>query len=85
MPDRVWRDRVRGDIEIEPLVKDGEPISMDAKKRTITLDLPEAEIAKRRKAWKRPAARYTRGVLAKYAVLVKSASQGAVTDKDLQP
>ena len=67
------------------LLKDGDPITIDAKKRTINLDLPEAEIARRRKAWKRPAARYTKGVLAKYAVLVRSASEGAVTDKNLNP
>lgn len=67
------------------LLKDGDPITIDAKKRTITAELSEAELAKRRKAWKRPAAPYTRGVLAKYAVLVRSASEGAVTDKDLNP
>ena len=67
------------------LLKDGDPITIDAKKRTITAELSEAELTKRRKAWKRPAARYHRGVLAKYAVLVKSASEGAVTDKDLNP
>jgi len=65
------------------LLKNGDPITIDAKKRSITLDLPKAEIDKRRKAWKRPAPRYTRGVLAKYANQVRSASEGAVTDKDL--
>jgi dihydroxy-acid dehydratase len=41
-------------------------------------------MAARRKAWKKPAPRYTRGVLAKYAAHVTSASFGAVTDKDLK-
>jgi len=66
------------------LLKDGDPITIDAKKRTISLDLPEAEIKKRKKAWKRPEPRYTSGVLAKYAAHVASASEGAVTDKDLK-
>ena len=67
------------------LLKDGDPITIDAKKRVITADLSEAELTKRRKAWKRPEPRYTKGVLAKYAVLVSSASEGAVTDKGLKP
>jgi len=67
------------------LLKDGDPITIDAKKRVITAELSEAELTKRRKAWKRPAPRYTKGVLAKYAVLVRSASEGAVTDKGLNP
>ena len=65
------------------LVKDGDPITIDAKKRTITLDVPEKELAARRAAWTAPKPRYTRGVLAKYAKLVTSASEGAVTDKNL--
>jgi len=66
------------------LVKNGDPITIDAEKRQINLDIPATEIAKRRKAWKKPAPRYTRGVLAKYAAHVTSASFGAVTDKDLK-
>ncbi|MBI1320115.1 MAG: dihydroxy-acid dehydratase [Candidatus Hydrogenedens sp.] len=66
------------------MLKDGDPITIDAKKRTINLDLPAAEITRRRKAWKRPDPRYTSGVLAKYASHVSSASEGAVTDKDLK-
>lgn len=65
------------------IVKDGDPITIDAEKREINLDLPSAEIKKRLKAWKRPEPRYTRGVLAKYAAHVTSAAEGAVTDKDL--
>jgi dihydroxy-acid dehydratase len=62
------------------LVKEGDSITIDAHKRLIQLNVPEAEIAKRRAAWKQPAPRYTTGVLGKYAKLVGSASQGAVTD-----
>ena len=62
------------------LVKEGDPVTIDAHKLLIQLNVPEAEIAKRRAAWKQPAPRYTRGVLAKYAKLVGTASKGAVTD-----
>ena len=63
------------------VVKNGDTITIDAKARQINLNVPAAEIKKRRKAWKQPKSRYTRGVLAKYVKLVTSASQGAVTDK----
>jgi dihydroxy-acid dehydratase len=66
------------------LVKNGDPITIDAEKRQINLDISSAELKKRRKAWKKPAPRYTRGVLAKYAAHVTSASLGAVTDMDLR-
>ena len=62
------------------LVREGDSITIDAHKRLIQLNVPEAEIAKRRAAWKPPAPKYTSGVLGKYAKLVKSASEGAVTD-----
>ncbi len=62
------------------IVKNGDTITIDARKRQINLKLPAAEIKKRQKAWKQPKPRYTHGVLAKYAKLVTSASQGAVTD-----
>jgi len=62
------------------LVKEGDSITIDAKKLLIRLNVPEAEIAKRKAAWKQPAPRYTTGVLGKYARLVGSASEGAVTD-----
>jgi len=65
------------------IIKNGDTITIDAHKRQINLDLPTTEIKKRLKAWKQPKPRYTRGVLAKYAKLVTSASQGAVTDKNL--
>jgi dihydroxy-acid dehydratase len=62
------------------LVEEGDPITIDADGRRLSLDRPEEEIARRRAAWKRPAPRYTTGVLAKYAALVSSSSLGAVTD-----
>jgi dihydroxy-acid dehydratase len=65
------------------MVKNGDTITIDAKKREITLAVPQAELAKRRAQWKAPQPNYTRGVLAKYAKLVSSASEGAVTDKYL--
>jgi dihydroxy-acid dehydratase len=66
------------------LVKNGDLITIDAEKRQLNLEIPAAELNKRRKAWKGPKPRYTRGVLAKYASAVTSASLGAVTDLDLE-
>jgi dihydroxy-acid dehydratase len=66
------------------LVKNGDPIVIDAEKRQLTLDVPAAELRKRKRAWKKPAPRYPRGVLAKYAHTVTSATFGAVTDADLK-
>jgi dihydroxy-acid dehydratase len=66
------------------LVKNGDTISIDAETRALTLEVPSTELKKRKKAWKKPAPRYTRGVLAKYASAVTSASLGAVTDADLK-
>ncbi|HMP84737.1 MAG TPA: dihydroxy-acid dehydratase, partial [Verrucomicrobiota bacterium] len=66
------------------LVKNGDKIIFDAVKRTLTLDVHAKELAKRKKAWKKPAPKYPRGVLAKFAAHVTSASEGAVTDKDLK-
>ena len=62
------------------IVKNNDQITIDASKREINLNLSALEIKKRLKTWKQPKPRYTRGVLAKYAKLVTSASQGAVTD-----
>ncbi|MCZ7643790.1 MAG: dihydroxy-acid dehydratase [Planctomycetota bacterium] len=62
------------------LVRDGETIAIDAKTRSITLDVPEAELARRRAAWKPPAPKAERGVLARYIRSVRPASQGCVTD-----
>ncbi|MDB4989455.1 MAG: ilvD [Myxococcaceae bacterium] len=65
------------------IVKNGDPISIDAEKRKLTLGIPQAEIDARLAKWKAPKPRYTRGVLAKYAATVSSASLGAVTDLDI--
>lgn len=62
------------------LVEEGDSITLDAEQRLLQLNVPEDEIARRSKAWQPPAPRYTRGVLAKYAKQVSSASKGAVTD-----
>jgi dihydroxy-acid dehydratase len=60
-------------------VKDGDSIALDVDKRELNLEVDEHELAQRRRAWSRPAPRYTTGVMAKYAALVSSASEGAVT------
>lgn len=65
------------------LVQNGDRISIDAEKREMTLHITKKEMAARKKAWKQPKPRYTKGVLAKYAKLVNSASEGAVTDDNL--
>jgi dihydroxy-acid dehydratase len=65
------------------LVQEGDSITIDATERLIQLNLSAEELARRRAAWSRPAPRYSRGVLAKYAKLVSSSSLGAVTDLGL--
>ncbi|HKX95860.1 MAG TPA: dihydroxy-acid dehydratase [Methylibium sp.] len=62
------------------LVQEGDSITIDARTLTLRLDVSDEELAKRRAAWKAPAPRYTRGVLAKFAANVSSASSGAVLD-----
>jgi len=62
------------------IVRNGDRISINAEKRTMTLELSAAEIKRRFAKWKPPRPRYRTGVLAKYAKLVGSASEGAVTD-----
>ena len=62
------------------LLQNGDPITIDAEKNELTLDLPEEEINKRKDDWKQPDPKEKRGVLAKYAKLVSSASKGAITD-----
>ena len=62
------------------LLVNGDPITIDAENNQLTLDLPEAEIRKRKDAWSQPPPKEERGVLAKYAKLVSSASRGAITD-----
>jgi dihydroxy-acid dehydratase len=62
------------------LVEEGDPITIDADERLLSLGVLEEELARRRSAWRPPAPRYTAGVLHKYARQVSSASLGAVTD-----
>jgi dihydroxy-acid dehydratase len=64
------------------LVEEGDSITIDAHRLLLQLDVGDAELAKRRAAWKAPAPRYTRGVLAKFAKNASSASRGAVLDAD---
>jgi len=64
------------------LVREGDSITIDAKKRLIQLNVPAKELAARRKKWKAPKPRYTRGLLAKYMKLVSTASRGAITDSE---
>jgi dihydroxy-acid dehydratase len=64
------------------LVKEGDSITIDARKRLIQLNVPAKELAARRRKWKAPKPRYTEGLLAKYLKLVSTASLGAVTDAD---
>src|SRR5690606_25669453 len=61
------------------LVKEGDMISVDAEKGTITLEVSDDELARRRESWRAPAPNYTYGALAKYARLVGPACYGAVT------
>jgi dihydroxy-acid dehydratase len=64
------------------LLENGDQITIDAEANTLVVALSDAELARRRANWQQPAPRYTRGVLAKYARLVGSASEGALTDLD---
>jgi len=63
------------------IIQDGDGITIDAENRTLNLNIPQEEIDARLSQWTVPAVKETRGVLAKYAKLVCSASEGAVTDK----
>ena len=60
-------------------IREGDTIVFDIPNRRIDIELPEPELAARLKAWKAPAPRYTSGVMAKYARLVSSAAEGAIT------
>jgi dihydroxy-acid dehydratase len=64
------------------LVKEGDSITIDAKKRLVQLNVPAKELAARKKKWKQPKPRYTKGLMAKYLRLVSTASKGAITDGD---
>ncbi|MDR8069524.1 dihydroxy-acid dehydratase [Burkholderia cenocepacia] len=61
------------------LVQEGDSITIDAHRLLLQLNVDEPELARRRAAWRQPAPRYTRGVLAKFAALARPANQGAVT------
>jgi dihydroxy-acid dehydratase len=62
------------------LVRDGDPIIIDASTCALRVELSDEELAARRTAWKAPAPKATSGVLGKYVRLVRSASEGCVTD-----
>jgi dihydroxy-acid dehydratase len=64
------------------LVKEGDSITIDAKKLLLQLNVPAKEIAVRRKKWKAPKPRYSKGLLGKYTRLVSTASIGAITDSE---
>lgn len=61
------------------LVQEGDSITIDAHQLLLQLNVDDAELARRRAAWKQPAPKYTRGVLAKFAALAQPANKGAVT------
>jgi len=64
------------------LVKEGDSITIDAKRQLLQLNVPAKELAARRRKWRAPKPRYTRGLLAKYLKLVSTASKGAITDSE---
>jgi len=61
------------------LVEEGDIITIDAHRQALDLQLDDTELDRRKSVWRQPAPRYTRGVLAKFAQLATSASEGAVT------
>jgi dihydroxy-acid dehydratase len=61
------------------LLQEGDTVSVDIDARRISVELSDAELARRRAAWKAPAPHYTSGVMAKYAKMVSQADDGAVT------
>jgi len=63
------------------LIEEGDSITIDADKLLLQLNVPVDVIAKRRAAWKKPAPKYTRGLMGKYIRLVSPADKGAVTDR----
>jgi dihydroxy-acid dehydratase len=63
------------------LVEEGDSITVDAERLLLQLNVDEAEMERRRSAWRAPEPRYRNGVLGKYARLVSSSSRGAVTDQ----
>jgi dihydroxy-acid dehydratase len=65
------------------LVEEGDSITIDAHQLLLQVNVSDEVLARRRAAWKQPAPRYTRGVLAKFARLASTASKGAITDEKL--
>jgi len=65
------------------LIKEGDSITIDARKLLLQLNVADDEVTRRRAAWRQPAPRYTKGVLAKFAKLASTASKGAITDERL--
>ena len=63
------------------LVQDGDIITIDAEKNTISVDLTDTELDERRSKWQKPPLKVSRGSLYKYAKMVSSASEGCVTDE----
>ena len=63
------------------LVRDGDVITIDAESLAITVDVSDAEMAKRREAWVAPPYKYTRGTMYRYIKTVSSAQLGCVTDE----
>jgi dihydroxy-acid dehydratase len=63
------------------LVRNGDPITIDADERSLSVSLSAQELAERRSSWKPPQPWYSKGVMAKYAKLVSSSSRGAITDE----
>ena len=63
------------------LVQEGDRITIDAHRLVLELEVPDDELTRRRSVWRKPAPRYTRGVLAKFAFNASSASAGAVLDR----
>jgi dihydroxy-acid dehydratase len=64
------------------LVQEGDRITIDAPTLSLRLEVPDAELARRRAAWRPPPPRYTRGVMAKFTRSASSASTGAVLDAE---
>jgi len=64
------------------LVKEGDSITIDATRHLIQLNVPAKELAARKRKWKAPKPRYTKGLMAKYMKLVSTASKGAITDSE---
>ena len=66
-------------------LRDGDTVTFDVDNRTLSVDVSAEELRARLQEWREPEARYSTGVMAKYAALVSSASEGAVTDPGLAP